>query len=137
MDEYQPVDPSEHIFRRLHRTYYQAGLPIAVQFTAFRPTANDATGLSVFRAGFLGPADTLANVEPGKRNDYYIARIAVQDLLQLGLTVVPEPAPTGPPGHAVIPELSWQAYQADKQRLKQILVELARLASAAIVQQPS
>jgi hypothetical protein len=33
--------------------------------------------------------------------------------------------------------LSWQAYQAAKQRLKQVLVELAKLASAAVVHQPN
>lgn len=99
--------------------------------------ANDTTGLSVFRAAFVQPADILANIEAAKRNNYYVARIAVQDLHRLGLTVVPEPVPNGPLGHAIIPELTWQAYRADKQRLKQIQVELAKLASAAIVHQPS
>src|SRR5437016_4203301 len=72
------------------------------------------------------PADTLLSVEADKRNSYYVARIAVQDLHRLGLTVVPEPRPDGPPGHAIIPGLSWQAYQADKRRLKQVQVELAK-----------
>ena len=58
---------------------------------AFRPTTNDATGLSVFRAGFLRPEDTLANVDPAKRNDYYVARLAVANLLSLGLTAVADP----------------------------------------------
>ena len=74
---------------------------------------------------------------PGACNDYYVARIVVKDLHRLGLTVAPEPDPNGPVGHAIIPELSWQAYQADKQRLKQVQVELAKLASTAIVHQPS
>lgn len=137
MDEQQPVDASEFVYRRIPRTYYQAGLPIPIHPAAFRPNSNDTTGLSVFRAAFVQPADTLANIEAGKRNNYYVAQIAVQDLHRLGLTVVPEPDPNGPPGHAIIPELSWQAYQADKQRLKQVQVELAKLASAAIVHQPS
>jgi hypothetical protein len=58
-------------------------------------------------------------------------------LHRLGLTVAPEPNPNGPLGHAVIPELSWQSHQTNKQRLKQIQVELAKLASAAIVHQPN
>ncbi len=137
MDEQQPVEESEFVYRRIPRTYYQTGLPISIHPAAFRPNPNDTTGLSVFRAAFLQPADTLANIEAVKRNNYYVARIAVQDLLRLGLTVMPEPDPNGPLGHAIIPELSWQAYQADKPRLKPIQVELAKLASVAIVHQPS
>jgi hypothetical protein len=53
----------------------------------------------------------------------------------LGLTVEPDPVPGGPPGHAVIPQLSWQAYQSQKQHWKPILVELAKLASSDIVHQ--
>jgi hypothetical protein len=59
------------------------------------------------------PANTLVGIEPGLRNHYYVAQIAVQDLLRLGLTVVPDPNPEGPLGRAIIPELSWQAYQGD------------------------
>ncbi len=137
MDEDQPIYANEFVYRRIHRTYYQAGLPLPVQPAAFRPSQRDTTGLSVFREFFVRPVDTLASVEASKRNDYYVARLAVQDLHRLGLTVVPEPDPSGPLGHAVIPELSWQAYQADKQRLKVLQVELAKLASAEIVHKPS
>jgi hypothetical protein len=137
MDENQPVDASEFVYRRIHRTYYQAGLPIPIQPAAFRPNPNDTTGLSVFRSALVQPADTLANIEFGKRNNYYVARLAVEDLHRLGLSVEPEPDPDGPLGHAIIPELSWEAYQSDKQRLKQVQVELAKLASAAIVHQPN
>jgi hypothetical protein len=117
--------------------YYQADLPMPVQPVAFRPTQNDTTGISVFRASLVQPADTLANLEAGKRNEYYVARLAVRDLRALGLTVVPDPQPDGPAGHAIIPELSCQAYQTDKRRLKQVQLELARLASAEIVHRPS
>jgi hypothetical protein len=137
MDEYDPVQADEFVYRRIHRNFYDASIPTCIRREAFRPNPNDTTGLSVFRAAFLQPADTLANIDASKRSDYYVVRFAVQDLLRLGLTVVPEPVPNGPLGHAIIPELSWQAYQADKQRWKQIQVELAKLASAAIVHQPS
>lgn len=137
MDEHQPVDASEFVYRRIPRNYYQAGLPIPIHPAAFRPNQNDTTGLSVFRAAFVQPVDTLRNIDASKRNNYYVTRLAVQELHRLGLTVAPEPDPDGLPGHAIIPELSWPAYQADKQRLKQVQVELAKLASAAIVHQPS
>lgn len=137
MDEQQSVDASEFVYRRIHRHHYQADLSIPIQRAAFCPNQNDTTGLSVFRAAFVQPVGTLVNIEADKRNNYYVARISVQDLNRLALTVVPEPDSNGPLGHAIIPELSWQAYQADKQRLKQVQVELAKLASAAIVHQPS
>ncbi len=137
MDENQPVDQTEFVYRRIPRIYFQAGVPVLFRITAFRPTSQDSTGLSVYRAGFLQPVDILADLQTSKQNDYFVVRLAVQDLQWLGLTVVPEPDPNGPPGHAVIPELSWQAYQANKERLKDIQLELAKLATAAILHQPS
>ena len=133
IDERQHVKEEEFVFRRIHRNYYQAGLPLPIQPEAFRPTRNDASGISVFRASFVQPEGILADIDPNKRLDYYVARLAVRDLSRLGLTVVPDPDPTGPAGHAIIPELSIFAYQADKRRLKGIQLELAKLASAAIV----
>jgi hypothetical protein len=136
MDELAPVDPSEFVYRRIPRIHFQPGLPVLFRLMAFRPSARDTTGLSVVRAAFAQPADTLRNLEPAKQKEYYVVRLAVQDLLGLGLTVVAEPDPNGPAGHAIIPELSWQAHHADKQRLKTVQTELAKLASAAIVHTP-
>jgi hypothetical protein len=136
MDELDPVDPSEFVYRRIHRTFVEPGAPILIQFPAFRPSAHDTTGLSVFRARFGQPADPLVSVDPAKATDYYVAQLSVTDLHNLGLTVVPEPVAAGPRGHAVIPELSVGAYRSHKRRWKPVLVELARLASAAIVHRP-
>jgi hypothetical protein len=96
MDEHEAVDENEFVYRRIHRTYYNANLAISVQREAFRPTQSDTTGISVFRTRFAQPADTLAHVDPAKVHDYYVARLAVRDLLKLGLTVVPDPIPGGP-----------------------------------------
>lgn len=137
MDEHDPVDEGEYVYRRIPRVYCDLGLPIPIQREAFRPSAKDDIGLSVFRANFAQPLDTLVNVDPAKAKDYFVAQLLVSDIVKLGLTVKPDPLPGGPPGHAVIPELSWPAYQADKQNLKAILVELAKLASAAIVHLPT
>jgi hypothetical protein len=137
MDEHDPVKDDEFVYRRIHRNFYDANVPTLIRSEAFRPRHNDDIGLSVFRAAFVQPADTLSNIDAGKRNEYYVARVAVQELRRLGLTVVPDPDPNGPLGRAVIPELNWQAYHADKQRLKQVQFELAKLASAAIVHQAS
>lgn len=137
MDERQPVSDAEHVYRRIHRSYFQPGLAVPIQLAAFRPNQNDATGISLYREAFVTPVDTLCVVNPAKQNEYYVARLAVAALRSLGLSVLAEPDPNGPPGHAVIPELGWAAYQADRQRLKPILLELARLAGTDIVHSPS
>jgi hypothetical protein len=136
MDERQPVTEEEFVYRRIHRNFYQAGLLVPVQPEAFRPTRSDTSGISVFRTSFVQPEEILADIDSSKRLDYHVARLAVRDLLRLVLTVVPDPVLTGPAGHAIIPELSKLAYQADKQRLKEIQLQLAKLASADIVYSP-
>jgi hypothetical protein len=137
MDEHEPVQDDEFVYRRIHRSFFNGNIPIPISRGAFCPNHHDITGLSVFRARFVNPVDTLANVEACKRNDYYIARLAVRGLHQLGLSFVAEPEVLGPPGHAVIPELSWLSYQTEKQRLKVIQLDLAKLASADIVHVPN
>ncbi|MCI0682327.1 MAG: hypothetical protein L0Y71_09500 [Gemmataceae bacterium] len=133
MDEHDPVDDKESVYRRIHRSFFDSSLPIPIRVGAFRPNANDTTGLSVVRSWFGPPTSILAVIDPKRASDYYVVQLAVADLRGLGLTVIPDPSPGGPAGHAVIPELSWPAYQARKQDLKLILVELTKLASAAIV----
>lgn len=136
MDELEPVDESEFVYRRVHPDFFDPILPIPVKREAFRPSGSDATGLSVFRAGFSNPIDTLP-VDPLKAKGYYVVRVSVRDLAVFGLTVRPDPLPDGPAGHCVIPELSWPAYQAQKEKSKPILLELAKLASRDIVHRPS
>jgi hypothetical protein len=137
MDEHEPVDDDEFVYRRIHRTFFDASVAIPIQFPAFRPNPNDTAGLSVFRSSLGPPADTLAQIDPTKVKDYFVARLSVRNLRSLGLTIAPEPVLGGPLGHAIIPELSWVAYQAKKQLWKPILVELAKLASDDIVHRAS
>src|SRR5437879_4314924 len=137
MDEHEPVAETEFVYRRIHPNFYNPALRVAVLPEAFRPSRNDTTGLSVLRERFAQPQDTLANRDPAKVRGYYVARLSVRELRNLGLTVLPDPVASGPPGHAIIPELSWQAYDAEKKRLKQVQFDLAKLASADLVHQPS
>jgi hypothetical protein len=136
VDESEPVHESEFVYRRVHDSFFDAALPVPIRSEAFRPSEQDSSGLSVFRQRFIDPKGTLTNIDPAKASRYYVVRLAVRDLLGLGMTVVPEPTSTGAPGHAVIPELSWPAYSADKPRAKVLLRELAKLASVAIVYRP-
>lgn len=132
-DDLQPVAADEFFYRRIHCSFVDAELPIPIQAAAFRPNPKDRTGLSVFRARFVEPAGTLTTVAEEKRADYLVVRIHIQDLRRLGLSILPEPNPDGPPGHAVIPELSWDRYNADKKRSKEVQFELADIASRNIV----
>jgi hypothetical protein len=136
MDEQEPVDDNECVYRRIHPKFYKASVPVPVLYEAFRPSRSDDTGLSVFRARFAKPEDCLAAVDPAAVGDYVVGRLSVLDLLRLGLTVQPDPIAGGPPGHAIIPELSWDAYQANKTTRKPVLFELAKLASSDIVHRP-
>jgi hypothetical protein len=137
MTQHEPLDDSEFVYRRIHPDFYDASLPAPVQPRAFRPSQGDDTGLSIFRARFAQPQDCLTNRDPAKVAGYAVARLCVRDLRSLGLTVVPEPIPDGPPGHAVIPELGWKAYQANKVQWKPTLLALAKLASADMVHRPA
>ena len=136
-DELQPVGDSEFIYRRIPQSFCDPNLPFPIPALAFRPNQNDTTGISVFRARFVSPSETLAAVDANKRNTYFVAQLAVSNLKRLGLTVIPEPDPDGPVGHCVVPELSWNSYQTNKKRLREIQLELGKLASGAIVLRPS
>jgi hypothetical protein len=136
-EEFQPVDDQEYVYRRIPQRFCNPDLPVPIPALAFRPNQNDTTGISVFRARFVQPAEILAGVDADRRNSYYIARLLVQDLRGLGVTVIPEPVAQGPAGHSVIPELSWKAYQVNKRGLREIQLKLAKLASQAIVLRPS
>jgi hypothetical protein len=100
----------------------------------FRPSEFDSAGLSVFRRRFISPAEVdAAGRKPG---EYYIVSLSVKALFSLKLTVVPDEQEGSPPGHALIPELCFSAYQENKERLKDVQIELARLASQGIVLLP-
>ena len=136
MDEREPVEDSEFVYRRIHETFFDSSLPIPVRRAAFKPNQHDTVGISVFRSRFLRAVDTLANIDPVKAGKYLVAQLSVSELRRLGLTIVPDPVPGGPPGHAVLPELSWDNYHARQEPWKVILAELAKLASAGIVYRP-
>jgi hypothetical protein len=128
-----PLAADEFILRRIHKNHCDVQLPRTIHFAAFRPSNEDTTGLSVYRARYISPAQVAAaGRKPG---EYYVARLPLQALYDLNLTVVPDEKAGGPPGHAVIPELSLAAYERDKKRCKDVLMELARLAGQAIVHQ--
>jgi len=132
-DQQDPASPDEYILRRIPKDggRYKPSQNEPVQRVAFEPSKWDVDGISVFRELFLSAAD-LASAGTNK-NGYCVARLRVSDLLALGLTVVPDPRNDQPPGHAILPELSFSEHNRDRQKCKDIQHHLAKLAGRNIV----
>jgi hypothetical protein len=129
--ECELLEPDEFVFRRIHKNHVSPGTPPIVGFAAFRPTTEDTAGLSVYEEKLISAAAVAAaGRKPG---EYYVARLLVSDLHQLGLTVRKDEQPNGPVGHALIPELSLDACRIDKARWRAIQVLLAEIAGKGIV----
>jgi hypothetical protein len=132
--EKEPITADEFVLRRIHKSQCNASLVPPILPLGFRPGKEDTDGLSVYREKEISPAQlAAAGRKPG---EYYVVRLSVQALHQLGLTLKTADPADGPPGHAVIPELNQKAYQQDKHRLQDIQLQLALLASQAIVHTP-
>jgi hypothetical protein len=130
--EQDAVDVQEYVLRRIHKSNYDAQLRVAVKPVAFKPTESDEDGISVYRERFVAPAEVAAaGRTPGA---YYVARLAVEALQALGITVVPTPGDLH--GHAVLAELNRPFHEKEKQRSRELQLKLAELASQAIVYQP-
>ncbi len=71
-----------------------------------------------------------------KPGEYYVVRLSVGSLRRLGLTVIADEQEEGPAGHALILELSLDACQREKTRLRELQVRLAELATQDIVHSP-
>jgi len=101
----------EYVFRRvLNRPdIIDLSLREPLQRSAFRPTNDDVYGISVFRELFTSAEEliSLGNSESG----YYVVRLPVQDILNAGLQIIPDPQEGQPLGHALIPSITVQDYK--------------------------
>jgi hypothetical protein len=128
------LSADEFILRRIHKSHSAPLGPQIILPAAFRPSQEDITGLSVFREHLVTAAEVAAaGRKPG---EYYVARLSVRTLRDLGFTVIDDDQPNGLRGHALIPELGLEAYQRNKSTLKCAMAELARQGSQAIVHHP-
>jgi hypothetical protein len=134
-EEHDVISADEFLLRRIHKNHVDAGPPMVVGFASFRPAPEDVDGLSVFREKLISALHVAASGR--KPGEYYVVRLAVVALQSLGLTVVADDQPTSSLGHALIPELSLAACQADKRHTREIQHRLAELASHSIVQFPT
>lgn len=137
-DENDPVLPTEYVLRRIvnQKDFYDATLDQPVVRTACCPTKNDVDGLSVFRELFVSPEEVAAaGTNPA---GYYVAKLLVADILDLGLTVIPDPKPEQLEGHSLVPELTYVITheKATKKWAKDKTRALAELAGNNIVYSP-
>lgn len=127
---------TEYVFRRIHKEAYNnddAGAPIA--WTAFKPSRADIDGISVFREDCGVTAEQVAKL---KNKTCYIAKLLVSDIHQIrieGNEDVRLRLKSTPkdndilPGHASLPQLTIQIYQASKSDCFEICTKLAELAN--------
>lgn len=133
--ESDPITQDEYVIRLIWKFHFKPKMPLPIKDSAFAPKRGEIDGISVFRMACVSNAeDTLAVFDPNKRDGYGIALIEVGDLLQLGLSVVPDPI-QAVPGHCMIPELS-DALASGDADWKTLLKELAKLANRRIVREP-
>lgn len=58
--------------------------------------------------------------------EYYVVRLRVEDVLEAGFTLVPDPLPPPhPPGHTLIPEITCELAREVSRPLEAKLMELA------------
>ena len=128
-----PISPDEYVLRRIpkDKNRYDPSLLEPVQRLSFEPSERDINGISIFRELFVS-AEAVAKAGTGV-NGCCVARLRVSDFIALGLTIVPDPQDDQLPGHAIIPELSFQQMKINKSKCKEIQRNLAKLAGANIV----
>src|SRR3989442_13542480 len=99
----EPIGDDELLYRRVPASlnlYDPTAVPNLLP-DAFRPNANDTSGLSVHRAKYKS-VEQAARGRAGKQ--YYVVILRAGDLRAKGIEVSPRPL-EGDPGHAEIPGL--------------------------------
>ena len=108
----EPIADDEILFRRIPASLnlYDPQSQPPLLPDAFRPNANDKTGLSVYRSEYKSLEETARGRE-GKM--YYVAVLRAGDLRAAGIEVVPRPLKDDP-GHAEIPGLTYDNRRTDR-----------------------
>jgi len=93
----------------------------------------------VFRLLFASPREVAGTAKAPYK--CYVARLLVETVRNLGVSVIPDPQPHQLPGHSLIPELNYGdcSQKADRllqQRLKELQQALARLANSGVCFSP-
>ena len=131
-NEYDPIIDDESVYRRILRQYYDSEL--GVDRLGFSPSSKDHDGLSFFRSQFVG-AEDVARDKHGNLGRYYVALLNVAEIRKMALSLNPAPVDTLP-GHCLMPEIYKGMDRKSKEQAIEKQLELARLASSAIVYVP-
>lgn len=133
-----PVDPSATVLRRIHKGQFNPSHQPPFERGAFNPTAGDADGISVYLEGPNGSTPDQLAACGRKPGEYYVVRFTVDELVALGIDVLPTPAldPVNA-GHCSLPALSVGCKQADPNKVKDLQVQLVVLAADRIVLSPT
>jgi hypothetical protein len=108
----EPIDDDELLYRRVPvlLNLYDPSATVPLLPDAFRPNANDRTGLSIHRAKYKSIQEA-GQGRPGKQ--YYVAVLRAGDLRARGIQLAPRPL-VGDPGHAEIVGLTYQDRKLDQ-----------------------
>ena len=130
-DQQDPISSDEYVLRRISKDKlrYNPSLGEPITRLSFEPSKRDINGISVFRELFVS-AETVAKAGRGV-NGCCVARLRASDIIALGLTITPDPQ-DDLPGHALIPELSFQQVKNNKFKSKEIQHKLAKLGKRQI-----
>ncbi|MCD4825081.1 MAG: hypothetical protein K8S55_10765 [Phycisphaerae bacterium] len=114
------IEDDELLYRRVpvQPSYYDPDKGPNPGSRAFHPGEHDETGISVFRANYIRPEQVAQN-DRGKR--YYIAVLRAGDLRDRGIRVVPKNS-GHPPGHAELPDLTYENRRAITVRKAEVLL---------------
>jgi len=119
-DGAEPVADHELLYRRIPAAsgFYDPQVDPNPSSLAFRPTKNDKSGLSLWRAEYKSIEESGRGRE-GKR--YFVAVLRAGDLRRLGMEVLPAPLENDP-GHCEIVELTYDNRKAMPFREWQVLL---------------
>ena len=119
-DQTDPVSRGEWILRRVPYIEINGWIDPQkhppISNTAFKPTNDDHDGLSLFRELFITPQQIADRHRELKQKECYVIRIKASILLDIGITLSPNPI-DDLPGHALIPELNTERYKSSDKAL--------------------
>jgi hypothetical protein len=90
-EELPPIEPGERLLRRIPIVpgAYDPQLPQPVTVGAFSPNPRDTNGLSLYRERFVSPVELVTGHPKRPPEKWVVARINIDELRSLRLTVDP------------------------------------------------
>lgn len=107
-DGTEPVGRDEFLYRRIPAStgWYS---PTGLSPRAFAPRPDDVTGLSLVRSKYISIEEAARG---SGKSGYYVAVLAVAELLDAGLNVVSRPLPDNA-GHVELADLTYSNRKSD------------------------